>query len=137
MYYALKEKKRFVFSCAARTLKEHEEKVRQTYWRWRGIQSRGADASIDEFMGGYEQVGVTIKTRDTTLKGSPPEKIGTEYDELLKTNERDAEIAKLQAKLAIAKEALKRISEGDSRGVVASYQWAENVAYDALEKLEE
>lgn len=61
MYYALKEKGRFAFLCAARTPKEHEEKVQQAYWRWRGVQPRETAASIDEFMAGYEQVKVTLE----------------------------------------------------------------------------
>ena len=60
-YYALKEKGLFVFSCAAQTPKEHEEKVQRAYWQWRGIQPRGTAASIDEFMTGYEQVKVTLE----------------------------------------------------------------------------
>lgn len=60
MYYALKEKGRFAFLCAARTPKEHEDKVQQAYWRWRWVQPRGTTATIDEFLAGYEQVKVTL-----------------------------------------------------------------------------
>ena len=59
--YALKEKWRFTFSCAAETPKKFEEKVQQAYWRWRGIQPRGTAASIDEFLASYEQVKVTLE----------------------------------------------------------------------------
>lgn len=61
MYYALKEKGRFAFTCVAKTQKQHKEKVQQAYCRWRGIQPRGTTASIAEFLAGYEQVTVTLE----------------------------------------------------------------------------
>jgi len=61
MYYALKKKRRFEFSCVARTSKEHEEKVQQAYWRWRGTRQKGEAASLGEFLLGYERVKVFLE----------------------------------------------------------------------------
>lgn len=72
MYYALKEKGRFAFSCTARTQQAHEEKVQQAYLKWRGIQPRGTPSSIDEFLAGYEQVKVMLEPYNAALTGAPP-----------------------------------------------------------------
>jgi len=60
MYYALKDERRFVFSCVAQNQKEHEEKVQRAYYQWRGLLPKGNPASLDEFLKGYERVLVTL-----------------------------------------------------------------------------
>lgn len=58
--YALQEKGKFSFGCVADTPEQFQAKVQRAYWRWRGMQSRGATATFDEFMSKYDSVSVTV-----------------------------------------------------------------------------
>ena len=63
-YFALKDKTRFEFCCAATTPDEFDKKVNRAFQNWRGLRPRGTDASLDEFLSGFERVRVTVDVLD-------------------------------------------------------------------------
>ena len=58
--YALKIKGKMTLSHISVTEEELNEKVNKSFWLWRGMQEKGSDKKIDDFMERYDRVQVTI-----------------------------------------------------------------------------
>ena len=59
--YALKYKNTFDFLCVAETEARFQEKIYSAFWKWKGIQSKGSTATIDDFLSEFEKVIVTVE----------------------------------------------------------------------------
>ena len=61
-YYALHRKGTgLFFSCHAKTLGAHEEKVRDAYDLWQGMQAKGNTLSMKDYMKDKARVKITVE----------------------------------------------------------------------------
>jgi len=61
MTYALKLKNKFVFTCVAKTPELFENKINNSYNSWRGLQGKGTNLTIDDFLSTFDKVIITIE----------------------------------------------------------------------------
>ena len=60
-YFALKRKDSLLFRCTALTKSSFAKKIDVAYWSWRGLQPKGTEATMDQFMSDYEKVQVIVE----------------------------------------------------------------------------
>lgn len=60
MRYALKLKSKFTFICVSKTPEEFKKKINESYTNWRGIQRKGTNATIEDFLTDYDKVEVIV-----------------------------------------------------------------------------
>ena len=59
--FALKEKRKFIFSCASDSQEELSKRILRSFYSWRGMQAKGSDKTLDDFMVGYKKVKITVE----------------------------------------------------------------------------
>ena len=70
--YALKYKKMFDFICVSDSPEIFEEKINSSFMKWKGIQARGNNATIDDFLSPFEKVIVTVVPYNVLLCRAGP-----------------------------------------------------------------
>lgn len=74
-YYALQNKKYpTVFICVSNSREQFARKIDRTYWNWRGIQSKDAKPTLDDFLDAYNKVKLTVEEVLTTEPASSAER---------------------------------------------------------------
>lgn len=63
--YALKYIDKFDFICVSNTLEELDKKVNQTFWEWKGIQSRDNKATLADFLSKFIKVSIMVEREET------------------------------------------------------------------------
>lgn len=48
--YCLKIKKTLQFSCISKTEEQLESKIREAFWSWNGMQPKGSNPTMEDFM---------------------------------------------------------------------------------------
>ena len=61
MMYALKIKGKMIFACFAKTEMMLDEKIKQHFYGWYGMQERGSDPTMEKFMETRERVKLIIE----------------------------------------------------------------------------
>jgi len=62
--FALKDKSRFMFFCVSKTDEEFQRKINAAFTNWCGIQPKGSNKQITEFLEKYDKVTVTVESFD-------------------------------------------------------------------------
>lgn len=60
-FYALKTKGKFSFFCKSATLGGLDKEEKQAFYSWKGMQEKGNNKTMGDFLDNYERVKVTIE----------------------------------------------------------------------------
>ncbi|MDP1774243.1 MAG: hypothetical protein Q8L15_18400 [Methylobacter sp.] len=69
--FALKDKSRFVFFCVSKTDEEFQRKINAAFSNWRGVQPKGSNKQIADFLEKYDKVIVTLESYNATVRRPP------------------------------------------------------------------